>query len=136
LFPFTLLLLLRHFNHNTQRAILVSILLASFASVVWMASWQPEAAFYLLPARAWELMLGALIAHHYARHEAKPIPSALATTLGVTGAALIITPVVLPNPGLGSAWIHQALACAGSGLLIALGEHRATPVHRILSLRP
>ena len=36
--------------------------IASFALSVWWVAVSPSAAFYLLPSRAWELMLGAVLA--------------------------------------------------------------------------
>ena len=49
-----------------QRVSVVGALLAlatvSFAFSVWQLHTNPSAAFYLLPARFWELMLGALLA--------------------------------------------------------------------------
>lgn len=41
---------------------LSAILLASLSVSVWSSSAHPTAAFYLLPARAWELLLGAVVA--------------------------------------------------------------------------
>ncbi len=42
--------------------VLVSLLLASFALSVWLSSHKPEAAFFLLPTRAWEMLAGGLLA--------------------------------------------------------------------------
>lgn len=38
----------------------ILLLLASLALLVWLTSQKPEAAFFLLPTRAWEMLAGAL----------------------------------------------------------------------------
>lgn len=42
--------------------VLVALLLVSFTLSVWLTSQRPEAAFFLLPTRSWEMLAGALVA--------------------------------------------------------------------------
>lgn len=55
--------------------VLIAVLLVSFALSVWLTSQKPEAAFFLLPTRAWEMLAGALVALYggggYSPHGAK-----------------------------------------------------------------
>lgn len=44
------------------RWIALAIAAASFAFAIWLMPLDPTAAFFLIPSRAWELMIGALVA--------------------------------------------------------------------------
>ncbi|MGF1345022.1 acyltransferase family protein, partial [Streptomyces flavovirens] len=60
-FPILIVFLKKHFP-DRAKSILASILLLSFALNVVGAYVKPSATFYLLPTRAWELLLGAMLA--------------------------------------------------------------------------
>jgi peptidoglycan/LPS O-acetylase OafA/YrhL len=68
LFPVMMMLLWRRGRQNfllwTAIAALISLLLATWASTA-----KPLAAFYLLPARVWELLVGVLVAFHMLRRK-------------------------------------------------------------------
>ncbi|WP_397450889.1 acyltransferase family protein [Pseudomonas sp. NA-150] len=59
-FPLLMVLLIRFFKN--WRWMLFAMLLVSFALNIWAVSHQPDAAFFLLPMRAWELLCGAMLA--------------------------------------------------------------------------
>ena len=72
----------------------------SLAISALLVVWKPNAAFYLLPSRAWELMIGGLVAVG-----AFPKLSRLATPASFIGLALIVVPMLTytaltPFPGL------------------------------------
>jgi peptidoglycan/LPS O-acetylase OafA/YrhL len=98
-----------------------------------MVSHHKEAAFFLAPLRAWELLLGAALAI-LPRQPA--ISGRSAQISAGVGLSLIIASIVLldesqPFPGL------LALpACLGTAMLILVGTHAAPLVTRVLSLRP
>ncbi|UNK48988.1 acyltransferase [Lysobacter sp. S4-A87] len=96
-----------------------SLLVAEF----WLAS-DPERAFYLMPARFWELAVGCLIATRPTATLRGRVPSLLATSgLTVMVASLFMSPV--PHfPGLGA-----LPAVAGAALLI-LALHDSTDIGR------
>lgn len=109
-----------------------TIFVLSFALSVWGVMQAPSATFYLLPARAWELMLGALIA----LGTFPPVTSrALREALGLVGLGLIAIAVFAfssdtPFPGPAA-----LLPCVGTGLII----HAASPqtlTGRLLATRP
>jgi peptidoglycan/LPS O-acetylase OafA/YrhL len=60
LFPLLMVLITRYFRH--WRWMLFALLLLSFALNIWTVTRQPDAAFFLLPMRAWELLCGAMLA--------------------------------------------------------------------------
>jgi peptidoglycan/LPS O-acetylase OafA/YrhL len=97
-----------------------------------LTPFHPGAAFYLLPARAWEFLLGGLIAVTAARWA---ISGVLAEVLAGAGMlAILVSAVALsratPYPG-----IAALLPAAGATLLIWAGGQRQTLVGRALSAR-
>lgn len=59
-FPMLMVVLTRFFKH--WRIALFGVLLLSFGLNVWVINRNPDAAFFLLPMRAWELLCGAMLA--------------------------------------------------------------------------
>lgn len=120
------------------RAVLPALLLLAAASLVyaeWASTHQPDAAFYLLPARAWELLIGALTALYLARPNATPAQHRLAPILSSLGLLLIIAAIfgldaATPWPGL-----YALLPTLGTALVI-LFCRRGTFSHRLLANRP
>lgn len=112
--------------------ILAALVVGSFLlSLRWMQS-APDSAFYLLPARAWELGIGSLLALRSEKLCARPWQAA---GLGLAGLALLLAALFglsesTPFPG-----VAAVLPCLGTALLIAAG---GTPngVSRMLSVRP
>jgi peptidoglycan/LPS O-acetylase OafA/YrhL len=109
------------------------ILLASFAFSVWGVSHASSAAFYLLPSRGWELMLGALLALG-----AVPAISRrdLREALGAVGIALVACAIFTfsadtPFPGA-----CAFLPCLGAALVIHSARGGDTIVGRLLALKP
>ena len=115
LFPLMLFALWR----LRRRAVLAALavgLAASLALAAWAAGHRPTAGFFLLPYRAWELLLGAVLAMTMASAgPGRPAAGALAAlgllaiVVAVAGVPLGILPGVLPI----------VLACAGTALVIA-----------------
>src|SRR5271170_3095038 len=127
-FPALLLLF-----QSRRVAITLAIFVLSFAFAVWGVIHAPSAAFYLLPGRAWELMLGALLALHAVPFiERRWIREALA----VTGIALIAIAVFgyskdTPFPGAAA-----LLPCLGAALVIYSSVPGITSASAVLSLPP
>lgn len=60
LYPLTLLILVRFMSIAALRWWILSGCVAGFAFCVWASYQWPEPSFYLLPTRAWELLLGGV----------------------------------------------------------------------------
>ena len=84
LVPLLLLLLWRSGRGNvrTVLAVLSIVALGSLAYAEYASRHFPAANFYLLPGRAWEMLVGALCALFLAQRRAAPIP--FATGLGIS----------------------------------------------------
>jgi peptidoglycan/LPS O-acetylase OafA/YrhL len=94
---------------------LAGIALASFALSAWSVRFHPDAGFYLAPGRAWEFLLGSLLAV-----PGIPAPKSRAHRLTAAwlGIAMMVAPVFLlkdtsPFPGL-----NALPPCLGAALVI------------------
>ncbi len=133
LFPGVLLLAWR-FGPLRIMAGLGAVLVVSLVAAQWALPMQPSGAFYLLPTRIWELLLGALLAFYLA-DAAYPRPGPRIAEMGAaTGLALIAAAVLLldektPFPGL---W--ALLPTLGTALVI-LCAGPSNRVGKLLGLR-
>jgi peptidoglycan/LPS O-acetylase OafA/YrhL len=114
----------------TTLAVLAGI---SFALCVWASYHRPLANFYLAPTRAWELLLGALLATGIAR----PIHnSAVNECLGALSLLVLWVVIGCYGPTMRYPGIYALAPCAATSILIVTGAPRLTWAHRILSLPP
>jgi len=128
--------LLRPLSRSKRVQVLSLIALASLVGSAIGAEKNDSAAFYLLPARAWELLLGTLLALYPARHQ---LSSGLRNFASFLGLALIIAPGFAysdntPFPGLAA-----IPPCLGTALVIFAGggpSHSITIASRLLSVQP
>ncbi|MEI7767749.1 MAG: acyltransferase family protein [Phycisphaerae bacterium] len=100
---------------------------------IWGVYYYPTATFYMLPARAWELCVGALLA---ASVNTRPAPARWlaegCSTLGLLAIVYALFGYTTATPFPGAA----ALApCLGTGLIIWANEQRVTWVGKLLSWR-
>jgi peptidoglycan/LPS O-acetylase OafA/YrhL len=118
---------------------LASLVVMALASLAWAehgAQQASTAAFFLLPARAWELLLGSLVALYAARYPAHaqgqgPLRQGLAALgLGLLGWGFFAFDRSTPFPGL-----HALVPTVGAALLI-LCAGAGTWVGRLLATRP
>lgn len=136
-FYFVLPLLLLALSHRPQRwlwVILTALFILSLGSAQWLSTSHPNAAFYLLPTRAWELLAGAGCAiylqqksHSPARHWAQ-----LHSALGI-GLLLLSFFFFTPLTQHPSGW---TVAPVLGTVLLILYANPQTYVARFLSVRP
>ncbi|MEM8769082.1 MAG: acyltransferase family protein, partial [Pseudomonadota bacterium] len=127
------LLLLFAFRRNASLSwLLGTTALASFAFSIWQVNANASAAFYLLPARLWELMLGSLLAVAALPRPANPTLATGITTLGIGLILLAVGAYDETTPFPGAAAV---LPCLGAALIIYGGE-TANAASRALALPP
>lgn len=131
-FPILMILIERHARKHII-PILALIGAISFAICVWRQPVRPTTTFYLSPFRAWELMLGAILAV-----KAVPIIAHRMKREFIAGAALLtlIASLLLlkegPNfPG----WI-AAFPVVATATLLHTGASGESQARRLLALRP
>ena len=131
LFPLLMVLLTRFLRH--WRWMLFGLLLVSFALNVWVIKREPDAAFFLLPMRAWELLCGAMLAVIPA--SARKLSPWVYQGVALAGLLAVLYAIFgfdkyTPFPG----WA-ALLPVLGATAMIWAGGHGQTLVGRLLSLR-
>jgi hypothetical protein len=131
LFP-AALVLLRRFKRHESTCLLFAIA-ASFVFSVWGAVHQPVETFYLLAPRAWELVIGALLA-------LRPMPQLNNRVgrelLAFAGLALIVYAVTAFDKLTSLPGFHALIPCMGACLILYTGENRDSYTKTLLSFRP
>jgi peptidoglycan/LPS O-acetylase OafA/YrhL len=128
-----LLFLLRRRAPAAERWILLAMAGASLAVSIHLSDADPTAAFYLPHSRAWELLIGSLLAVGGLPVVRKPV---VAEVLALIGLALIAFSLLeygrrTPFPGV------AALApCIGAALIIHTGSQVSTMTSRVLAFAP
>ncbi|MGD9641763.1 MAG: acyltransferase family protein [Elusimicrobiales bacterium] len=133
LFPAFLLLAWRFCRRHIVMLLAV-VAVASLAAAQWAAIYKPAAAFYFLPTRSWELLVGSFIAIYLSRARDDMPPTLATQSLGAAGLGLIAFSVLAfteetPFPGF-----YAAVPAVGAALVILFGN-QATLVGRLLSNR-
>lgn len=128
-YPFLLLLLRR----RATVPILGILTVGSFALSVWGVRHHPAASFYLLPTRAWELLIGGMIC--FLPKPSRLPPWSLATSswlsLGAIVAAGWCYSSTTPFPGTAA-----LLPCLATGALIYANSERLSQPASLLAARP
>jgi peptidoglycan/LPS O-acetylase OafA/YrhL len=117
-------------------AIVVGLLVVSLIASAVTVMLQPDAAFYLLPFRAWELLAGVALAlwsgrGRFVEVNARAFALAAPAALLCLVAAIVLYDPALPFPGLGA--LPPVLLAV---LLILSGERPENTTSRILAIRP
>jgi len=130
-FPLFLLLLARQTQRRLVAACL-AIFAVSLTGSVLVTSVAPDTAFYSAPLRAWELLLGVLLAVNAVPDWPRRPPREIASIVGL---ALILGPVFAYDAATIFPGLSAALPCAGTALLIHAGRGNgpATTVSAFLS---
>lgn len=114
---------------------LLFLVLASLALSEYLVSGlaKYEAAFYLLPSRAWELGVGALLAFHIIPNLKIKFLNNITALIGVLALfiSIFFYQKITPFPG-----VYALLPCIGTALLLYAGQNSGGMVTSVLSLKP
>ncbi|AOG01472.1 acyltransferase family protein [Blastomonas sp. RAC04] len=131
-FPLILVLLQRFMPRRIQPVVVTAILLSFGLSVALMAI-SPTSSFYIAPLRAWELLIGAMLAFVGHARISNPLLRELLAGAGLV--AILATAVLYTKlttfPAQGA-----VLPVLGSASIILAGSTGTTLVGRLLALRP
>jgi peptidoglycan/LPS O-acetylase OafA/YrhL len=123
--------------HKFARRSFVPIIAAaaagSFLLNLGMVHAKPEATFYLLPTRAWELALGALIPYAEPWLEGR---SKLRPFVGAAGLGLVALSALAFRPGISYPGSFALLPTLGAAALIASGSGQGSWLSRTMSWKP
>jgi peptidoglycan/LPS O-acetylase OafA/YrhL len=131
-FPLLVMAVVRYAPRWLNASLLV-LGAASLALSAHGAYTDPVAAFYLPHTRAWELLLGALVANQGWTRTFSALPRNLLALAGLAMIVLAITAFNAETPFPGAAAL---LPCGGAALVIAAGQSGRSLVGDLLSLRP
>jgi peptidoglycan/LPS O-acetylase OafA/YrhL len=128
-----LLLLIRRYQPATQHGLLIALAVLSLAVSTWLLWADASAAFYHLASRAWELLLGALLALGVlpAIRRRVVAEAAVALGLGLICISLFFYSDATPFPGPAA-----LLPCLGAGLVIHGGAQVRPLLSYLLSIPP
>jgi peptidoglycan/LPS O-acetylase OafA/YrhL len=132
LFPLLLIFLARRRRLSLPKTI-AGLALGSFAlSVVGSYSY-PSATFYLLPTRAWELLLGALLAMMRGRFTHSGLAREMTGWLGL---GLVCYPILCYDGATRFPGVGAVPPCLGAALIVFSSESQLSLVGRILTFPP
>ena len=111
------------------KALLIIGGISSLALAQYWVETKPHWAFYLFPARSFELMIGAWLAFPFAPRLNN---AALATPLSWLGMAGVCLPFFILNKETSFPGLAALPVCLGTAILIIVGQDHKTSVQRIL----
>lgn len=115
-------------------AMLITLIVSSLLLAQWMSAAKPELGFYILPTRAWELLIGGLVAFYVTHPKRQEISAPLNQGGSLLGLALLIYAVLAFNPQTPFPSVYALVPTVGAALII-LCANPATIVGRLLGHR-
>jgi peptidoglycan/LPS O-acetylase OafA/YrhL len=130
--PAALILLARWAKRRRIEYLWLGVIISFFMNV-WGTVYRPQSAFYILIPRAWELLIGALLAM-----KAVPVLKQRVSReiTGLVGLGLIAWAVFVFTRDTIFPGFNAFLPCLGAWLIIYAGQNGPSIVRTILSLRP
>jgi peptidoglycan/LPS O-acetylase OafA/YrhL len=132
IFPLCMMLLARRSSQFLSTALIISILVSLLLSQ-WMLKINPTAAFYLLPFRAFELLIGAFIAVGRLPGLKGRVLPLIVSSIGLFA---ILYSLFLFNEETKFPGFSAFLPCLGAALIIWAGEHNTMWSNKMLSINP
>jgi peptidoglycan/LPS O-acetylase OafA/YrhL len=133
LFPL-LMIIIWQFGRKIIVTLLLTLLVASLGLAQWASVTKPDAAYYLLLTRGWEILLGSIVAFYlsssqfiYPSERLQQVGSAIG--LAFIGYAIFAFDSQTPFPGL-----YALIPTLGAALII-IYAHPSTIVGRLLSTK-
>jgi peptidoglycan/LPS O-acetylase OafA/YrhL len=131
--PLLLVVLAPRIPRRALIALSVALIAGSLYYAEIKITKDPEFAFFQLPTRAWELLLGAVLALTASRIS---FPTVVAEALAAAGVVLIAASFVMLSPEAHFPGAGALPACLGTAAIIAASLNTETLVARALALRP
>lgn len=131
-YPLTVAFICRYMPRLQRQALMV-LAITSFGVCIWGSYHATGASYFLLPTRAWELLLGGVLATGGQRW-----PKSRLTNELLAAAALVTLAIVIKQYGANiryPGW-YAIAPCAAAAMLIQTGRLQSTVAGKLLSLRP
>ena len=133
IFPFFLIFSWRHFRRNIV-ILIMGIAIISLLLANWGLVSNPVVTFYILPTRAWEILLGALAAFSLSKSQINPNKKIRNQCLSFLGFSLIFFSILFFNQNYPSPGFYILIPTLGA-LLIIIYAVQETLVNIFLSSR-
>jgi len=131
-FPLLVMLIGRYFRSKMSH-ILTGIALLSFSWNIYELQHDPSGAFYFAHLRAWELLIGSVLALNPISINAKPV---IRTILSLVGLGMITAPIFLYSENTVFPGFAAAIPAFGTAFIIYSGIKSPTFINKLLSLPP
>ncbi|MCL1124913.1 acyltransferase family protein [Shewanella surugensis] len=112
--------------------LLAIVFIASLAAAQWGAYNAPNAAFYLLPTRGWELLMGVFATFFFHRYKTINFNNKIKNTFSLIGVFLIIYAIFAFDETVPFPSLYTLFPTIGTLLIIVFGQ-KGTVVHSFLS---
>lgn len=119
---------------RSWRLALLGVALMSFGLSVWQVQHASAQAFFLLPARAWELLAGSLLA--LAPATGRPVAAKVRQAVAAAGLGALLVAITCYDWQTAFPGLAALLPVAGTVAIIWAGARQRTWVTRLLSLPP
>ena len=132
IYPICISLLYKYMRKVFWVGIAVGLILSFSMNILFVAQ-KPEAAFYLFPSRAWELLIGALVvlvAQRWTRS------ARIDNLISVLGAGLLAIGVLCYSPEFHFPGYFALFPTIGSACLLLSGQAETTRIYQVLRLAP
>lgn len=136
IWPIVLIALVSGFRYGSVLVVVVALAMGSFALAESLLATQPKFAYYMLPTRAGELLIGALLAIMLSRDGSKGLSRKSRNVIGLLGAGLIVFSLGWITEDTGFPGINALPSTIGAALVIWSGSGRFGWMGRFLSLKP
>ncbi|WP_299009830.1 acyltransferase family protein [uncultured Shewanella sp.] len=110
------------------------IFIASLIAAQWGAYHAPNATFYLLPTRGWELILGVFAAFFFHHYKTMNVAQYIQNIMSLVGIALVIYAIFFFDETVPFPSVYTLVPTLGT-LLIILFAQQGTFVHALLSVK-
>lgn len=135
LWPFILFVCFKRFGVDRAKFVITLLFIASFALSCYWTAVESSRAFYLMPPRAWELMMGSMLAVVSGR--LNQVGQRVTTLMAATGVVAVVVSVLTMSGEFMFPGPAALLPTFGAVLLLAAGStDRQTFASRCLSLKP
>lgn len=131
----TLLILTRKLNKKTTALLFIATCLASLLYADYRVTIKPSAAFFLIPSRFWELLLGSILAFHFSFNTKRTPNRVLSEFIGLTGLLFILYSVLMFDKQTPFPSLYSLIPTTGAALII-LSDPKKSNTGKLLSCRP
>ncbi|KAE9642332.1 acyltransferase [Pseudomonas sp. PB103] len=136
IWPLALFLILKQQGIGPRLVLVSALLVFSFVFAEFGVQHEWSSAYFLLPSRAGELLVGAILAFWLAKKTPADKLSVKANAISILGLAMVLVPALLLDKASGFPGLNALVPCAGAGLIIIARVFGKSLISWVLESRP